>query len=374
MGRVPIPMTERRQLVVDTVAAPPEASRASAVRRLTVRVLKVAVALAVAGFLVYGVVNNWNAVRHTWMTLSWVSLVLSSGIAALGMLAMVMAWSACLRDLDHSVPFVDAARINLVGALGKYLPGSVWAYVMQMEFGRRAGLPRSRALLASLVTVCLSSTTALVLGLLALPSLLAGSSAHSAYQSTIRYTLVVLAVVTPIAVICAIPSVLTWLIRQFLRVVRRPPPTRKLSRSGVLQVAGWATVAWICWGIHLWLLVNSHASPGIDGLFELIGAFALAVTIGVFALFAPSGLGVREAVVVAVLVPLLPAGDGIGVALGIALASRLLLTVVDVMMAALAALAGVWHDRRTRALDRTADEVPVGSGAGLSAADATPAP
>ena len=364
-------MTERRHLVTDTVA-PTGAPPASARRRLILNAVKVVLTVAIAGFLGYSAVSNWNAVRHTWLTLSPTAMALSVVVAGVGMVATVMAWRACLRDLDHGVPFVDAARINLVGALGKYLPGSLWAYVMQMEFGRRAGLPRTRALLASLITVFLSSTVALVLGVLALPSLLHAGADDAAYHSTIRYALLILAVVTPVAVVCALPPVLTWLTQLFLRVVRRPALRRGFSWGGVLRVSGWATVAWICFGTHLWLLVNTHASPGVGGLFRLIGAFALAVTIGVFALFAPSGLGVREAVVVAVLLPLLPHGDGVGVALGLALASRLLLTAADVLMAGLAAAAGVWHDRRMRAaLGRTVEEdLPVA----VSAPDATPAP
>jgi uncharacterized membrane protein YbhN (UPF0104 family) len=80
-------------------------------------------------------------------------------------------------------------------------------------------------------------------------------------------------------------------------------------------------------------------------VFKLIGAFAVAMTVGLFAVFAPSGLGVREAVLVAALLPLLGPGDGVGVALGIALASRMLFILADVVTAGLAALAGVRADR-----------------------------
>jgi len=41
------------------------------------------------------------------------------------------------------------SRIFFVGQLGKYLPGSLWALLVQMELSRKAGIPRSRGLAGS---------------------------------------------------------------------------------------------------------------------------------------------------------------------------------------------------------------------------------
>jgi glycosyltransferase 2 family protein len=332
-------------VAVAEVSAATEVRSPSLLRRALVPSLKIVLTLAIAASMVYSVVHQWGQVRETWLGLAWQSVVLSFLFAVGGMLASVMAWKASLKDLEHDVPFVDAARINFVGSLGKYLPGSLWAYVMQMEFGRRAGLPRARALLASLVAVGLATTTGLVLGGLALPSLVSSTHATVTYGSSVRYTLYVLAVLAPISLVCAIPAVLTRLVQLFLRIVRRPALTQNLTWGGVLRVMGWALVAWVCFGVHLWLLANAQAAPGPVGVFKLVGAFAVAMTVGLFAVFAPSGLGVREAVLVAALLPLLGPTDGVGVALGIALASRMLFIVADVVMAGLAALAGMRADR-----------------------------
>ena len=71
-----------------------------------------------------------------------------------------MAWQAVLREMDHSVSVADSGRIYLVGQLGKYLPGSIWAVVVQMELALRAGIPRARSFAASLVLIGLSTTAA----------------------------------------------------------------------------------------------------------------------------------------------------------------------------------------------------------------------
>ena len=43
-------------------------------------------------------------------------------------------------------------EVFLVGQLGKYVPGSIWAYVLQMELGKRYGIARARVFAASLET------------------------------------------------------------------------------------------------------------------------------------------------------------------------------------------------------------------------------
>ena len=310
-------------------------------RRVLVAGAKILLALAIAGFIAYAVIGQWSQVRHAWLGLAWQSVLLSLVAAVAGMSANVMAWRASLRDLEYEVSFPVAARINFIGALGKYLPGSVWVYVMQMEFGRRAGLPRARAFLASVVAVGLGTAAALGIGTLALPSLLAGSRTGAGYSEPVRFAIYVLLALVPVAVVCSIPQVLTRLIQLMLRVLRRAPLTHRLTWPGVLRVVGWATVAWLCFGAHLWLLANAQAAPGFRGLFLSFGAFPIAMTAGLFAIFAPSGLGVREAVLVAALVPVLPASGAAGTALGIALASRMVFIVADLATAGVAALTGL---------------------------------
>jgi uncharacterized membrane protein YbhN (UPF0104 family) len=76
----------------------------------------------------------------------------------------------------------------------------------------------------------------------------------------------------------------------------------------------------------------------VRGLLVCTGAFAIAMTAGMFAFLSPSGLGVREGVLVAAMVPVLASAGGVGAATGIAFASRLIFTIADVSGAGVAAL------------------------------------
>jgi uncharacterized membrane protein YbhN (UPF0104 family) len=299
------------------------------------RVGRPLVALVLVAAVGWAAARQWDQVRDTIGAIPLPALLLALLLAMGGMVANVLAFRAVLAALDTRLPVVEACRCYLVGQIGKYLPGSVWAVVLQVELARRAGVPRATGATAALVTLGLSVTSALVVGLVGLRYLFDVGGA---------VPWVVLGLL-PVAVVCAVPPVLTRLVDRTLRLLRRPRPAGPLRWQHVGTVLGATALAWVLFGTHLWLLAGAAGSAGFGDWVRCVGAFALAMTAGSVALVAPSGIGVREAVVVAVLATTVPAG----VALGIALASRLVCTLADVLNAAGAALAGARADRRAGA-------------------------
>jgi hypothetical protein len=314
------------EVATDAVNAPARDVQHSGLKQKLLTVVRIGFTCAVLAAVAYTTATQWRDVKTYLASIPWQSAVLSLLLVLVGLMGSAFAWRAALRDVGHDVPIKTGSQIYLIGLLAKYLPGSVWAYVMQMELGRKAGLPRSRAFLASIVVTGIGTTVALVFGLLGLPALLSvGGAAVWA-----------VAALVPFALVCTHPKVLTWLVQKFLRLVRRPPLETNITWRGVGAVAAWCAFTWVAYGLHLWLLANSQGAPGFGGLLQATGAMALGMTAGLFAFLVPSGLGVREAIIVAALLPHVPAG----VALGMALASRMLFVIGDLLAAGIAALLG----------------------------------
>jgi glycosyltransferase 2 family protein len=296
-------------------------------RRLALRVARVAFTGAVLGGVAYAAARQWPEVRHTLATLAWPAVLLSMVAVLGGLTAQTFGWRAALRDMGHRVSVTTAGQIYLIGLLAKYLPGSIWSFVLTMELGRRAKVPRSRAFLASLVALALSTTAALTFGVFGLPVL---------FRISGVITVLVL-VLVPLALVVAHPKVLTWFVQRFLALMRRAPLPSPFTWRGVGAVLGWSAVAWLCFGLHLWLLTGALAAPGARGYLSCLGAIALGLTAGTYAFLSPSGLGVREAIVATALLPYVSPG----VALALALASRMVFTVSDLVAAGVAALTGL---------------------------------
>jgi glycosyltransferase 2 family protein len=145
-----------------------------------------------------------------------------------------------------------------------------------------------------------------------------------------------LALVLPLFALALTPPLLNRAIALALRAIRRPPLPAPLSLTGVLRVAGWALLSWLCYGAHVYLLAWSLGVEGGALLWlQCTGAFAAAFAGGLLLALAPAGAGVREAA----LLVLLGSTVTVPAAAVVAVTSRLLFIVGDLAWSAAAVLA-----------------------------------
>jgi uncharacterized membrane protein YbhN (UPF0104 family) len=287
------------------------------------RVLLALLLLLALAFALWSLTDQLGQVGEAARELSagWVLAAAAAALASLGV--SLLTWRATLGGLGVHVPLRPAARIFFLGQLGKYLPGSVWPVLAQMELGAGHGLGRAQVGTASLLTLAVGVPGALVLGLLAVPALVSAGAA--------AYGLLFLAL--PVAVVLLWPPVLNRLLDRGLRLLRRSPPQERLGGRTILRVALLSGLANVLLGVHVWFLALDLGAGGPLLLPLAVGAFTLANVAGLLALPLPAGAGVREAVLVLGLSPVLPVGQ----ALLLALVSRVLLTAGDLCVAGAAA-------------------------------------
>ncbi|MEV4514117.1 lysylphosphatidylglycerol synthase transmembrane domain-containing protein [Dactylosporangium sp. NPDC049525] len=323
-------------------------------RARMIAAVRVLAALGIVYFIVATTIDQWSAVQATFRGLSWPSLIAALLAAVVSLGTTMMAWRAMVGSIDHPLRVRDAAPIMLVGSLGKYLPGSVWAYVVQMELGRRAGVSRSKVFIGSVLVSGLGVTSGLILTSPGFGTAFDGvkASRHEVFGSLAVWASVIL---LPFAVACCYPPLLTWIVGRAMRVLRRPPLDRPITWRPVLESAAWCVAGYLTAGLHVWLLVRAHL-PGLHGLVGSVFAMALAMSISTFVIVAPSGLGARE-----FLMALALAGLGVpwATAWALTLVSRLLFTVADVAAAGVAAAVGL---RRIRHSEGAPQVVPPGPG------------
>lgn len=285
--------------------------------------LRIVVGILLFGLVALAVVESWDDVRATLARISPLDLVLSEVLVLTGLAASVLTWRVVLRELGSTVPVAAASKIYLLGQLGKYLPGSFWALVVQMELAARAGVHRPRALAAGFVAIGVNLVVGLTIGLFVVPSVVAGGSWRTV-------TIVGLLVGSAVALS---PPVLRRLVNVGLRLVRRPAVERNVSWRGIFTATGWSVASFASYGIGVWVISVAVGAPAGESLPLCLGGTALAMTLGFLVFVAPSGIGVREAVIVAALAPVLDRPE----ALAVALAARLLFTLADLLAAAVVA-------------------------------------
>jgi uncharacterized membrane protein YbhN (UPF0104 family) len=318
----------------EALGAPaPGSSGASRLRR----VVRVAFLVVAAGFCAVFFTSRWDEVRAGLDVLTPVALVVCALAGASAIMFSLLGWRALLMDAGSPVALRPAARIFLVSQLGKYIPGSVWTVVAQVELGREYHVPARRSAAVSLLALSVSTLAGLVTASLALP--------FSSMALARAYWWVFLA--APLLIFLLHPrAVAAWSGLAF-RLLRREPEPLLLSWRGLGAAAAWAMLTWVALGIHFGVLVRSVAGSRPEIWWLSLGVFALAWVAGFLFVVVPAGAGVREAVLVLGLSSVVSPGG----ALVLALVSRVVLVVVDVVLAGMALAVG---RRRTSVTDQRA--------------------
>lgn len=280
------------------------------------KVLVLAGALALACL---ALADRWAGVQSNLRHVNVATLVVGLVLGVLSLGCAMLAWRALLADLGSPLPPLTAARIVFVSQLGKYLPGSVWPYLAQVEMSRDHHVPRSRSAAVSVIAVVVNLVTSLLIAAITMPWASPGA--------TRRFWPVFLA--APILLLCLYPPVLNRGLRLLLRLVRRQQLDQEVSLAGVGRAMLWATLGAIALGAQVWLIATDVAGVGVHSLPAVTGAYSFAWAVGFLVVLAPAGLGVREAALVAALSPLMSASAG----LAVALVARMLMTAADVATA-----------------------------------------
>lgn len=275
--------------------------------------------LLVIGFAWWGFAGRWAQIGHAAAATGAVRLCVAVVCAAVGLALTGVLWRSLLARLGSPVPLRDAGAVFFVGQLGKYVPGSVWSFAVQAQLGRRHGVPARSSVTASALFLILHTFSGLVLG-----GLLVAGGVVSTDLDLVWWLLLVAG-----GAVAMTPPVLRVLGRRLSGVDVAAPD---LLRSLVLM-----TMVWACYGASLWVLL-----PNTD-LLAAVAAFALAHAAGVLLVFAPAGLGAREAVLIALLAPAV----GVPAAAAAALLARVAHSIGDF---ALAAAAAAWSRRATEAV------------------------
>ncbi|HEU4448578.1 MAG TPA: lysylphosphatidylglycerol synthase transmembrane domain-containing protein [Gaiellaceae bacterium] len=304
-------------------------------------------------FLVVVLVSLGYALRDVWADAlprlrdaDLLVLLASLAVLAAYYCLFVVGWRWILAAFGIRIGYRLALQAEMASMLAKYVPGGVWTPLARIVWLRRAGGIRDTSYVLS--SILLEAGLSAVAGVLVFTASLAVVEAVDAPL----LPLLAFGIVTGVLLH---PRIFTALARALFRRFDAPEPPRLPYRALVGLLAYYA-FTWLVGGTALYLLLRSlDADPGASAIPYLGGAAAVGAIVAVLAVFAPSGLGVREASMYGLMVVLVPAGA----ALGATVLNRFAITVVEAALLGGGVL-GTRIGRRDRG-PRLAEQTPGGS-------------
>jgi uncharacterized membrane protein YbhN (UPF0104 family) len=203
--------------------------------------------------------------------------------------------------------------------LAKYIPGGIWTPAARVVAARRAGVTDAALVTSSmLLEAGLSAVAGVIVFVVSLP-----------FVDNVDAPLVPLVIFGAVLAVLVQPQVFRPLAGKVLRRFGYTKELPNLRARTLTTLLVFYAGTWVLGGFALWLLLRAvGAHPETASIVFLGGTAAVGAIVAVLFVFAPSGLGPREASMYGLMLAVATPGQ----ALGAVALNRLALTAVELLL------------------------------------------
>lgn len=246
---------------------------------------------------------NWEQIKEYHFSLNYFYLVVSFIFLAIGLLTRGLVWKRVVNFLqpENDLGWGEAIRIDIYSQLGRYLPGKIFGVVGKVYLARNKNILRKNLYLSVIYDALFHPVASFLLSLF-----LIGFFFNYNLDFSNFYLIGLLAIIG--VLIVTHPRVSQYLIKLFLSKIKKEPVRldSDLSWFQKIKVIFCYSLTDFFMGLGFFYLINSLIHLPFQNLLSIVGIYVLAGVLGFVAFFAPSGLGVREGVLVLFLQPYFP--------------------------------------------------------------------
>jgi hypothetical protein len=295
-------------------------------RSRLVNLLGIAIGVAGLAFVAVRIVRDREEIADALASSDplWLVVALISGLAAMTLLGV--NWLLIVRHGGAPAPWRRGLYWFFVGQLGKYVPGGIWPIVGQAELAHRDRTPRPVAYWSTAM-----SMVATLLGAMAVATI-----AGMVSPAGSRFVPIVFGIGLIVGFVA--------LASQRVRTALHRLADRVTSRELRLPDVGWFTgivarylPVWVLFaGMNIFSVVALGGTVDAGLVITLIYATCVSWIAGFVIIGLPGGLGVREAAFIS----MMTAPLGAGIAVSVAVVSRIVSVAVDLLGAAVSVPVG----------------------------------
>jgi glycosyltransferase 2 family protein len=307
------------------------------VKKFGKRVLQIGLPAIILALCVYQVKKNWvDLTAYTFQLNPWLLALAFLGFM-LQELSFGLIWRTVLARLGSHLGLRTCLRIYLASEFVRYIPGNVWHVLTRILWVGKYGVSRPVAF----ASMAIELITKLAAGLLVFSVSLLFWLDFGKLGSLLQGSLLdILGIASVIALFVGLhPRILNSVLNWALLRMKREPIQLTLRYSDILFITSFWCMSWIVAGTAFYVLLLAlwPAAP-IVAWPICIGIYAIAWDIGFVSFITPSGLGIREAAIVALFALALPLPTGLATVM--ALLSRLVSTLAEAVCVSIAYLSG----------------------------------
>lgn len=287
------------------------------------KALKITFGVLVVVFLAWYFWKNWDEFSEKIMNVNIGIFIVSMLFYFVYKITLASLWHYITKINGCSIKYEKAVTSYLYSILGKYIPGKVFMLAARLTYYKEEDAPLSK------VTVCFFIEN--VCTLLGAAMLFIVSLFFFPNELLENYKWLTLLLIVAFFV-CIHPKIINFVLRLIGKIFKKnleiPMKYSQMLKVVLLFIGNWLIV-----GFGFFILTKS-IYPAVEWsqLLYCAGIWGVSAIMGILAIFAPSGLGVREGIIVAGLMLIMPQSD----AMVISVVSRLWQTIPELLLVVMA--------------------------------------
>ena len=287
------------------------------------KALKIIFGVLVGVFLAWYFRKNWDEFSEKIMSVNIGIFIVSMLFYFVYKITLASLWHYITKINGCSIRYEKAVTSYLYSILGKYIPGKVFMLAARLTYYKEEEAQLSK------VTVCFFIEN--VCTLLGAAMLFIVSLFFFPNELLENYKWLTLLLIAAFFV-CIHPKIINFVLRLIGKIFKKnleiPMKYSQMLKVVLLFIGNWLIV-----GFGFFILTKSiYPAAEWSQMLYCAGIWGVSAIMGILAIFAPSGLGVREGIIVAGLMLIMPQSD----AMVISVVSRLWQTIPELLLVAMA--------------------------------------
>jgi hypothetical protein len=270
------------------------------------RWLRRAIFVGLTVWIFYAIIKpvllEWEPTRSKLREFSPTDIVLSVTMFAIFLGAVrAMSWRGILSGFGFLVPRNAALRVWILSELARYIPGAIWQVIGRQRLVRPYGVRGSVCASSQVLELTLFVLANLIVAIIGM--FVMGIERLDGRAQQWLWAALLLA---PLLAVVLHPPIFYGVTNRILRSLKKPVLASRLSLGRSAGILLFMLLGLLWQSVAIWLLLRGPLGLSTSDIGLVAGAYSLAWTAGFIAVWAPGGIGVREAVLIGALAWVLP--------------------------------------------------------------------
>lgn len=267
-------------------------------KKRLITIIKALCLIAVLYFLGKLIYENINALKHTTFKLDLLLFTLSFILYMVYKLYNAVLWHFITVKFDCSIRMDYAVVAWSYSQLGKFIPGKVFYLLARLYYYKKENISAKNVTFCFLLENAYTFISALFVFIASLPFI--------KLEAAEQYKLFGI-IILVLFFLFLNPFFMEKSINIIFKTFKKEPVKLSLTYKELLISFVLFVSNWMVMGIGFYVLVQAVYPVGFGDFSYLTGASALANVIGILSFFAPTGIGVRETILIIALKAVMPA-------------------------------------------------------------------